>query len=222
MGIGGWINVYVYAGNCPTVGIDPGGGTPSWLAPPRTATKIVYCGITWDDFKTGNTKLHDWVARNLWQRVHSTDTLAKMSDTRMYTEAITVSVIGGVVIYLSGGKVLKVIPKSGKINSRWLGFPRWGRGWVPGLGYVWRFAAGGMGPGGSGWHCHIHRLNWWRPWLWWSMVEQKEEHPDSLSPIHARNVMLCWTEAEASTAPRGTIGSAFGLSRKACLSPSTC
>ncbi len=73
IGINGGLNVYEYVYSIPTMGVDPFG-----------------FGF-WD----GNNWFHDWVARKLWMKVHSTKTLANMSGTRATVEAVGASVLIG-------------------------------------------------------------------------------------------------------------------------------
>jgi len=69
IGIRAGLNTYAYVSNSPVRAIDPHGLDE-------------YTGI-------------DWIARNVWMNIHSTETLANMSDGRMYAEAIGGSVALG-------------------------------------------------------------------------------------------------------------------------------
>ena len=88
IGIRGGPNVHAYVGNIPTTQIDP---TGKW-------------------FFDGSNSVHDWMARWFWMRIHDTDTLANMSNTRMIMEGavapavgVGVAAIGGVALASGGG-----------------------------------------------------------------------------------------------------------------------
>ena len=99
IGISGGLNVYGYCGNNPVSRIDPNG----------------------QDFWDGSNGFHEWIAEHVWMEVHSTETLAEMSDGRAYGEAIGASVgiaVGGWAGYAFGSSVLA--SRTGYvIVSRW-------------------------------------------------------------------------------------------------------
>jgi len=92
IGIRGGTNVYAYVQNNPMFGVDPS-------------------GLWWWE---SDSSVSEWLACNFWMNVHSTETLANMSDTRATAEAVGVSIVVGGTIYVGGrvivGQILKVRP----------------------------------------------------------------------------------------------------------------
>jgi RHS repeat-associated protein len=88
IGIEGGLNVYAYCNNSPSILVDPSG----------------------HGFWDGENRFHRWVARNVWQRIHSESTLANMSDARAYAEAIGGSVVIGVGVYFGGRHAARYLP----------------------------------------------------------------------------------------------------------------
>jgi len=85
IGIGGGFNVYKYAGNVPTVGVDPTGlFWPAWLI--------------------------DGLANQFWRRIHSDETLANMTDGRATAEAVAVGTAGGIALFYGGRHVARYLP----------------------------------------------------------------------------------------------------------------
>ena len=60
IGIAGGLSVYAYVLNRPTIGVDPTG----------------------EGFWDGSNPFHEWIARNVWMKVHSQKTLSTMSSGR--------------------------------------------------------------------------------------------------------------------------------------------
>jgi len=83
IGIRGGLNVYTYVQNNPMLGVDPS-------------------GLWWWE---SDSSVSEWLACNFWMKIHSPETLANMSGSRATAEAVGISVIGGVVIYV-GGKII--------------------------------------------------------------------------------------------------------------------
>jgi len=86
IGLDGGLNAYGYCGGDPLALVDPTGELS--IAPPGGRR-----------FWSGDTTVHDWVARNFWLRFHSPQYLESPWAT---AEAIGLSVAGGVVAYYGG------------------------------------------------------------------------------------------------------------------------
>ncbi len=126
IGIWGGLNTYVYVLNMPTVGIDPTGH-----------------GF-WDGNSWG---FHDWVARKIWMRIHTTKTLAEMSDGRAYAESIGGSVG---IVYIGRFLIKKFSP-----GIAWFGYGNGSFGFRAAGDVAWRV-------GDLAWKSKIFRMSLWR------------------------------------------------------------
>ena len=88
-------NGYTYAANNPWTLVDPFG-----LCPPEYSGPKAGPSNWWQRFWQGRYGgLHDTFAEQFWMKIHSTETLARMSDERALLEATGLSVVGGIAIY---------------------------------------------------------------------------------------------------------------------------
>ncbi len=155
IGIAGGINVYVYVGNNPVALTDPSG----------------------HGFWDGNNPFHEWVARNVWMRIHDTKTLAEMSDGRTYAEAIGGSIVIGAGGYMVGTYGAAAISGRLGVYALRVGTGRGGTHFIFGTGGKWYHFFGISGymnlgtfssAGGS-----------WGTGIFWFLIR----HPDRINEI---------------------------------------